>query len=153
DVNPATFSTAPGTTGNSIEGTFSWTPHISAAKDQDYIVVFRLDDGIFATDLAVLYRVEGSGGTGLNEPVQGFGANLFPNPSAGAVTVRVNMDQSEEVMFHVFTLDGKRLLTTSTTLHVGTNDLLITRDLPAGNYWVVLDGKTQKQSLPFVVVD
>ncbi len=147
DNSPAEFSYAPTGVGNSIEGSFVWTPAEEHRRDEDYITVFRLDDGLFATDLAILFRVGDA--TGLfNNPVPELGATLFPNPASGPVVVRLDLDAADQVAIRVYGMDGRMTLDYGTrNLGAGTHDLV----LPAqttGQHYVVVEGRNGRRVLP-----
>jgi hypothetical protein len=150
DNSPAEFSFVPTGTGNSIEGTFSWTPLEEHRRMEDYITVFRLDDGTFATDLAILFRV-GAASTGIfTNDVPQLGATLFPNPATGPVVVRLQLDEADQVAIRVFGMDGRMSADFGTrNLGAGTHDLI----LPAqstGQHYVVVEGRSGRRVLPLV---
>lgn len=147
--SPAEFAFAPTGTGNTIEGTFSWTPLEEHRRLEDYITVFRLDDGIFATDLAVLFRVGAATGI-FNNPVPELGATLFPNPASGPVVVRLNLDAADQVNIRIYDADGRLSTDFGTrTLNAGTHDLVLPGQA-TGRHYVVVEGQNGRRVLPLV---
>jgi hypothetical protein len=147
--DPATFGYALTGSGNEIQGTFSWTPLPEHQRMENYIVAFRLDDGLFATDVAVLFRVGEA--TGIGGPsAEGLGASLFPNPASGPVVVRLRLDAPQRVRVRVFDEDGRQVADHGTrSLGAGTQDLLLPA-MDAGRHYVLVESNGRRQVLPVV---
>ena len=57
NVNPSSLSLNLTGNGNEIQGTFSWTPDVSAARVTPYLVVFRTSDNLFYHDETIQFEV------------------------------------------------------------------------------------------------
>jgi hypothetical protein len=150
-LSPAEFDFDLTGVNNEIEGVFSWTPALYQARPENYIVVFRLDDGIFATDLAMLFRVD-EGSTGISDPNRDAGISLFPNPANGPVTVRIDQPWAGDATLFVFDAQGRLALAPiSNTLSAGKHDIVINHDLAPGQYWIAIERGAWRTARPLVI--
>ncbi len=109
--NPAIFSVT-NMSGNSY-GTVSWTPVLSQARVQPYIIALRVQENFggysFESDITYQLRV-GFSATSVMENIKGdVIANVYPNPSNGNFAVKMNMEQAGIVTMRVRNLLGQEM--------------------------------------------
>lgn len=101
--------------GNEVEGTFSWYPSIQMVREEPYIVVYRVSDGTFSNDVAVLYKVEAEEAHTIGQTV-GIGefdnaddqiGRIFPNPTNGLVHVPLNLKEDTQMQIEVYSVNGE----------------------------------------------
>lgn len=78
--------------------------------------------------------------TGIDEASKTVGAlEVFPNPASDRVTLRFDMKTADEVHAQLVSLTGAVVRTTAERLTAGQQSLSFdTRDLPAGNYTLIV---------------
>jgi len=70
---------------------------------------------------------------------------IFPNPSDGNITVRIQLDEATEVLIKVFDITGSVLYKDSWRFYPGINEKnLNISDLPAGMYFITVIGENGK---------
>ncbi len=153
DRAPAAFSYVPTGMGNAIEGSFTWTPDSVHARPEPYSVAFRLDDGLFAIDLTVLFEVQErvEVASAVATVAEDMALQAIPNPSSGPVRLRVTLPEVQGLFLRVFRTDG-RLVQEEVLMAAqpGVHDLLLPQ-LSPGAYIGVVEGQSAWRSVVFQV--
>jgi hypothetical protein len=140
--NPATFTST--TSGNTITGTFQWTPPANFVKD--VIVVFRLGDGMFAKDFTLLLRKKDPTGiTSVPSSLKNIAA--FPNPAKDKLNVSLDLEKEIDGDISLYSIMGQKMHTIySGKLPKGTTRLSDDIKLSSGMYYLVVkdNGRTVK---------
>ena len=141
--NPATFNTFT-ITPSKVMGIFQWTPDMSQARTNPYIVVFRTRDEVFSFDETVLFFVGSA--TGISQQDNEVTGPLYPNPAINMVWVPVSLEAASEVSVVLFNSAGMKAATYDFgTLPAGNHMQQLELDLAAGLYTITLlkDGHSQ----------
>lgn len=124
--------------GNSVTGTFKWTPDLSL--NRDVIVIFRAGNGQFTKDFTLVLKknpVPSGVKTAGNNNIASF--QVYPNPAKSELSVSIDVTAATGGKILIYNTIGQVVTTVyDGLLHKGTMRLTAPIDLPSGNYFVVL---------------
>lgn len=91
--------------------------------------------------------------TGTTEPEAISKLTLFPNPSQGSISVKVNSNKTTAATYEVLNLQGHRLCTGSLTIHSGDQTIFLPLpDLESGTYLLKMQFYHEVINRPFVII-
>ena len=132
--NPASFvSNAP--VPGQATGTFSWTPNLSQARVNPYLVSFRVSDGLMAYDETLIIEVGNFTSSPNNE--SSTVGNSYPNPTQNIFFVPFELKSSADVRFELFDIIGNKVANdVIKTYNSGIHKERFNMELPAGIYFI-----------------
>ncbi|MEM7039754.1 MAG: T9SS type A sorting domain-containing protein, partial [Bacteroidota bacterium] len=138
--NAANFALTPNQPQGTAEGVFSWTPDVSQARSQPYVMAFRASEAITGftlfEDLTVTYRVDGANAI---DPAQALPAlEVFPNPASDRLSIRYHLDNAQLVQVDLLDLQGRTVRRFVDGAAVAGEHLLVTdvSTVPSGVYFI-----------------
>jgi len=134
-TSPATINVVPTGIGNEIQGTFSWTPDVSAVRTAPYITVFRVSDQMFYFDETIQFEV--SSPTGIpNDNTITFD-NIYPNPVNNMMYVPVSLEKGAIITMDIYNILGVKVYESGEMNFTAGNHLILKNiDLNSGQYLV-----------------
>ena len=124
---PATMNVVPTGNGNEIEGTFSWTPDVSAVRTAPYITVFRVSDQMFYFDETIQFEVSSS--TAVDEVPNNNVDGIFP----------LSLEKEAIIFMDIYNILGVQVYQSGKMkLTPGEHLIMQNIDLPKGQYIVAL---------------
>jgi len=132
---PSTLNVLPTGNGNEIEGTFSWTPDISAVRTAPYITVFRVSDQMFYFDETIQFEVSSSTGVDDNN---GFTIdNIYPNPVNNMMYVPLILEKGALITMDIYNILGVKVYQSGDMNFTAGNHLILKNiNLNSGQYMV-----------------
>ena len=132
---PSTLNVLPTGNGNEIEGTFSWTPDISAVRTNPYITVFRVSDQMFYFDETIQFEVSSSTGVDDNN---GFTIdNIYPNPVNNMMYVPLILEKGALITMDIYNILGVKVYQSGDMNFTAGNHLILKNvNLNSGQYMV-----------------
>ena len=132
---PSTLNVLPTGNGNEIEGTFSWTPDISAVRTAPYITVFRVSDQMFYFDETIQFEVSSSTGVDDNN---GFTIdNIYPNPVNNMMYVPLILEKGVLITMDIYNILGVKVYQSGDMNFTAGNHLILKNiNLNSGQYMV-----------------
>jgi len=133
---PSTLNVLPTGNGNEIEGTFSWTPDISAVRTAPYITVFRVSDQMFYFDETIQFEVSSS--TGVDDNNNGFTIdNIYPNPVNNMMYVPLILEKGALITMDIYNILGVKVYQSGDMNFTAGNHLILKNiNLNSGQYMV-----------------
>jgi len=132
---PSILNVLPTGNGNEIEGTFSWTPDISAVRTAPYITVFRVSDQMFYFDETIQFEVSSSTGVDDNN---GFTIdNIYPNPVNNMMYVPLILEKGALITMDIYNILGVKVYQSGDMNFTAGNHLILKNiNLNSGQYMV-----------------
>jgi hypothetical protein len=132
---PATMNVVPTGNGNEIEGTFFWTPDVSAVRSAPYITVFRVSDQMYYFDETIQFEVSST--TGIeNDNIITFD-NIYPNPVNNMMYVPVTLEKGTIISMDIYNILGVKVFQSEGMNFSAGNHLILKKvDLNSGQYLV-----------------
>jgi hypothetical protein len=148
--NPATFFTSIGLY-DSTSGIYSWTP--PPGFNTNVPVVFRLMAGSFVQDYTLLLLPAPMTYTEVAKvSKQDELFTLYPNPSKGNFSMKLNLKQALHGEVTLFSVLGKPVLRQILELNAGEYTLPFSAELASGTYYMILkDGGNMLQAKTLVI--
>lgn len=139
-TNPALYSI---TNGQGLStATISWTPQLSQARTQPYIMALRVKEDFggysFESDITYQLRI-GFSATSIIEHATGdVIAQVYPNPTHGDFAVSLNMENAGKVNLHVRNLTGQEVgVRNNINVNAGMNVIDVANlRLNSGKYFI-----------------
>ena len=140
-IAPSSLTVTPTGNGNEIQGTFSWTPDISAVRPTSYITVFRISDQMFYFDETIQFEVSST--TGIDEYNGITIENIYPNPISKMMYVPFTLDKSTVISMDIYNILGTKVYQSGKLNYSAGNHLIMKNiDLNSGQYLVSLKDNT-----------
>ena len=137
-ISPSNLSVGLTGNGNEIQGTFSWTPDMSAVRALPYLVVFRTSDNIFYHDETIQFEVTMSS-TDINDNNRDLGIhNIYPNPANNKLFIPIFLDRSSKFSIEIYNMVGLQVKSNTLNLGIGNNLIVTDLDLSVGQYIVLI---------------
>lgn len=92
-----------------------------------------------------------SGEVGVNNLASEFGAIIFPNPSSGSASLRLNIDEPGEIAISILDVAGRSVSTQTVQANRGQTVVNLAELATAGIYRVKVETSRGAFSLPYVV--
>ena len=132
---PATMNVVPTGNGNEIEGTFSWTPDVSAVRTAPYLAVFRVSDQMFYFDETIQFEVSSTASIGDNNRL--VIQNIYPNPVSNIMYVPLSLDKGTVITMDIYNILGVKVYQSGEmNFTSGEHLILKNMDLNSGQYLV-----------------
>lgn len=151
-TSPATMNIVPTGNGNEIQGTFSWTPDVSAVRTAPYLAVFRVSDQMFYFDETIQFEVSSTSSIDDNNglTIQ----NIYPNPVHNMMYVPVSLNKGAEITMDIYNILGVKVYQSGEMNFTSGEHLIVKNiDLTAGQYLVsVKDNNGNMLSTERIVV-
>ncbi len=134
-TSPATINVVPTGNGNEIQGTFSWTPDVSAVRTAPYITVFRVSDQMFYFDETIQFEVSST--TGIEDDNTITFDNIYPNPVNNMMYVPVTLEKGTIISMDIYNILGVKVFQSEGMNFSAGNHLILKNvDLNSGQYLV-----------------
>jgi len=120
-----------------------WKPTLAFIRQNPYIIVYRVSDGIYTNDYTVLYTVEGelpNNPTSISDVnYEGSMMRIFPNPTADVLNIDFKMDEDKFLMVEIYDIYGSLKYSTG-NMNVEKNDRIVLDEmnLTSGSYVIVV---------------
>ncbi len=140
-IAPSSLTVIPTGNGNEIQGTFSWTPDMSAVRPTSYITVFRISDQMFYFDETIQFEVSST--TEIDEHNGITIENIYPNPISKMMYVPFTLDKSTVISMDIYNILGTKVYQSGKLNYSAGNHLIMKNiDLNSGQYLVSLKDNT-----------
>lgn len=150
----ANFTYTPSGIGNTVNGTFTWTP--TAADSRDYMIVIRANDGSFSKDFTLILR-KFEAPNSVTDIAKEISFKVYPNPAKANSAINFRVATSEtmrDLNLQIVDISGKVVATQNVnTLSSGTTDVALNGVLQAGFYFAKLTDASgaKSETIKFVV--
>ena len=129
------MNVVPTGNGNEIEGTFSWTPDVSAVRTAPYLAVFRVSDQMFYFDETIQFEVSSTASIGDNNRL--VIQNIYPNPVSNIMYVPLSLDKGTVITMDIYNILGVKVYQSGEmNFTSGEHLILKNMDLNSGQYLV-----------------
>ncbi len=148
----ATMNVVPTGNGNEIEGTFSWTPDVSAVRTAPYLAVFRVSDQMFYFDETIQFEVSST--TSIDDNNRLTIQNIYPNPVNNIMYVPLSLDKGAAITMDIYNILGVKVYQSGEmNFTAGEHLILKNIDLNSGQYLVsIKDNNGNMLSIERIVV-
>ncbi|MFM7596244.1 MAG: M43 family zinc metalloprotease [Flavobacteriales bacterium] len=154
---------------SSIALATAWKP--SSQADWATVHMTNVTNNYFEQNFRVKFRFEGEGGNnfylddinlyggspsntivlGMNEDQTLTNVSLYPNPVQDELSINYSASLATEINVSIVDMAGKQVQTHRIQSNAGQNIILMdTKELAAGKYTLLLQGKSGKTTLPFI---
>jgi hypothetical protein len=132
---PAAMNVVPTGNGNEIEGTFSWTPDVSAVRNAPYLAVFRVSDQMFYFDETIQFEVSST--TSIDDNNGLTIQNIYPNPVNNIMYVPLSLEKGAAITMDIYNILGVKVYQSGEmNFTAGEHLILKNIDLNSGQYLV-----------------
>jgi len=149
--NPMSYSTKGTDEPNMTKVSLSWSPTINEVKNDPYLVVLRISNGVFSMDYDLYVKVVETslGLESLNMSLK----SIYPNPSTnGLVNIPFELNEPQSVILKVIDLQGKVLIKKQDYFLSGTHSLTMNNQLSEGHYIIELMLENGERNVQQLVV-
>ena len=149
--SPALFTTQT-VNGTDKIGTFNWTPDMTHARNNPYIVVFRTRDHIFSFDETVLFNV-GAFTTGIDDNDPAVIGSTYPNPATNVVFVPLTLKESANVSLSLYSINGSKISSFNFgQLPAGEHLKKLDLNVSSGTYFIRLNINNDRFSTKKIII-